>query len=83
MSYLDNLNWQKKLANYDNEEKKVLLALSHENYKWRTTERLTKTTGLPDKLIDTTLSGLISKGEIRASFSKNKNLIFGLKERIG
>ncbi len=83
MKYLNNLKWLTRLDQFTPEEQKVLLALSHAKYKWRTRERLLDVTGLPPDTLDDTLSGLISKEIVRPSFSKNKHVIFGLRERVG
>jgi sugar-specific transcriptional regulator TrmB len=81
--YKTDLNWLAEIGNFSDEEQKVLLALSHETYKWRTKERLAQATGLPNARLDSVLSDLIGKGKVRPSFSKKRNLIFGLKERVG
>ena len=82
MAYLNDLKWQKALSEYPTNQRKVLLCLSHEKYRWRTKERIVKVTGLDQDGVDRVLSELISKDMVRASFSKKKNLIFGLRERV-
>jgi hypothetical protein len=74
--------WQKRLSDFTTEEQKVLLALSNSKYKWRTRERLLEVTGFDAKTLDTTLSRLIGKDLVRPSFSKKKEIIFGLRERV-
>jgi RIO-like serine/threonine protein kinase len=81
-AYLSNLQWMRNLQEFDPEEQKVLLALSHERYRWRTRDRLLEVTGLNQKELDFVLSRLIDKGLIRATFSKKHEVIFGLKERV-
>jgi len=44
---------------------------------------LAKTTCLPEDRVDSVLSDLISKDKVRASISKKKSVIFGLRERVG
>lgn len=83
MKYLNNLEWSKHLDQFSPTEQRVLLALSHAKYKWRTRERLLEATGLSPESLDSTLSGLISKNLVRPSFSKTKHVIFGLRERVG
>jgi hypothetical protein len=83
MAYLSGLKWQAELPQYSDDERKVLLTLSHDKSRWRTKERIAKTTGLPEDRVDSVLSGLMSQGKVRASISKKKNLIFGLRERVG
>jgi len=81
--YLTDLHWFRKLSAFSPAEQKVLMALSHAKYKWRTRHRLAAVTGLPGKELDSTLAGLLAKQLVRPSLSKNKNIIFALKERIG
>jgi len=83
MGYLTNLEWNKRLSELSENEQKILLALSSIKYKWRTRDRLMKKTDLDAKTLDKTLSILIEKGFVRPSFSKMKNLIYGLIERVG
>jgi hypothetical protein len=83
MAYLRDLEWQKRLSEFDDNQQKILLTLSLDKYKWRTKERLQEVTGLPPSKLDESLSVLIGKGIVRPSFSKTRNLIFGLKERVG
>jgi hypothetical protein len=81
-TYLTKLKWMENLSSLSEPERKVLLALSSANYKWRTRDRLLSVTGLPATDLDSTLAGLIAKEFVRPSFSKNKNIIFGLRERV-
>ena len=83
MGYLTKLEWNKSLSDLSENEQKVLLALSHIKYKWRTRDRLLKVTNLDESTLDKTLSVLIHKSFIRPSFSKKKNLIYGLIGRVG
>lgn len=83
MSYRSDLDWLKHLEQYDSEQQKILLALSHERYRWRTKERLAKVCGLSEGETDKLLAQLIDRGLVRASISKKKHVIFGLRERIG
>jgi hypothetical protein len=81
--YETALIWLKRLGEFSEGEKKVLLALSNTKYKWRTKDRLLDVTGLPPAELESMLAGLIAKDLVRPSFSKNKNIIFGLRERVG
>ncbi len=83
MAYLTNLSWIKSLSDYNPEEQKVLLVLSHDRYKWRSRDRLLGLTRLESKELDTVLSQLIDKDLVRPSFSKKRNIVFGLRERVG
>ena len=83
MAYLTNLRWVKNLADFDPEQQKVLLALSHDQYKWRSRDHLLSLTRLESKELDNVLSELIDEDVIRPSFSKKRNIIFGIRERVG
>ena len=81
--YKTDLTWLQRLGEFSEGEKKVLLALSNAKYRWRTKDRLSDVTGLPPAELESMLAGLIAKDLVRPSFSKNKNIIFGLRERVG
>lgn len=83
MAYRNNLKWMKQLNLFKPEEQKVLLALSHDKYEWRTRDRLIEITGFEPSQLDSLLSELIEKDFVRPSFSKTKNIIFGLREVVG
>jgi hypothetical protein len=82
MEYLTNLEWQTRLSEFDDNQQKVLLALSHNKFEWRTKDRLQEVTGLSANNLDDCLSALIAKELVRPSFSKKRQLIFGLRERV-
>jgi len=83
MGYLTNLNWLQRLDDFTPEEQKVMLGLSDDKYKWRTKDRLKDVTGLDARAFESSLAALIKRDLVRPSFSKNKNIIFGLRERVG
>lgn len=83
MPYLTALNWFEDLDEFSEEEKKVLLALSHSKYKWRGRDRLLELTGLKPKRLDRALAYLITDDLVRPAFNKKRNIIFGLRERVG
>jgi hypothetical protein len=70
------------MGRFDPDEQKVLLALSQDGYRWRTRERIAEVTGLDPQVVDEKLSDLISADLVRPSFSKKKEIIFGLRERV-
>ena len=82
MGYRSDLEWMRHLKNYNTEEQKVLLALSHDKHKWRTKKRIMKVTGFDENELDSTISLLMERRVVRPSFSKSKNIIFGLTERV-
>lgn len=83
MKYETDLEWMKQLGEFGEDEKKVLMALSRTKYRWRKRESLAKATGLDERRIDEILSVMIKKQVVRPSMSKAKNIIFGLRERVG
>ena len=83
MAYLKDLSWQKEFKYFTDAERKVMLALSNEKFRWRTKERLLAVSGLEDEAVEEALANLIHRDKVRASISKRKNLIYGLRERVG
>jgi len=82
MSYKTNLKWMATLETFSNPKQKVLLALSHDRFKWRTVPSILKASGLSKSEADRVLSELIEQDFIRPSFSRSKKVIFGLRERV-
>lgn len=83
VQYLPDLEWMQSLDNFTYEQQKVMLALSHEKYRWRSRDRLLRLTLLDPKTLDRTLSDLIVAEYVRPTFSKKRNIIFGIRERVG
>ena len=83
MAILTDLDWIKSLDEFSDEEQKVMLALSDERYKWRSRARLKVLTDLSTKRLERTLAHLITDDLVRPAFSRNRNIIFGLRERVG
>ena len=83
MPYLNDLRWMSNLDEFSEEEQKVLLALSHEKYKWRSRDNILQLTRMSKKRLDRTLSYLLIDDLVRPAFSENRNIVFGLKERVG
>ena len=82
MNYQTNLTWLSKMGNFSTEQQKILLALSDDRYKWRAKDRLAAVTALEPEKLDDALAQLIKTGLVRPSFSKKRNIIFGLRERV-
>ncbi len=78
-----NLKWMAEFSTFDEAEQKLLIALSHQKYKWRTKDRLAAATGLTAEDLNKTLEELMRRNVVRTSISRNKNIIFGLRERVG
>ena len=83
MPYMTDLKWMSDLGEYSEIEQKVLLALSHDKYKWRSRDRLYQLTRISPRKLDRTLSDLLAEDLIRPAFSANRKIIYGLKERVG
>ena len=83
MSYRSGLKWMARLEEYTDDDVSVLMALSHDKYKWRTRDRLGAVTKMPREKVDSILSKLITSGTVRPSVSKKKKVIFGLVELVG
>ena len=83
MPYLNDLEWISDLDDFSVSEQKVLLALSHDKYKWRSRDRILQLTRIGPKRLDRTLSGLLEDDMIRPAFSKTRKIVYGLRERVG
>ena len=83
MTYLSNLKWMRTLEDFNDQQRKVLIALSHERFKWRTIRNISKASGLSVDETNGILSGLINNDLVRPASSKSKKAIFGLRERVG
>lgn len=81
--YLTDLGWIKSFDDFTEEQKIVMLALSHHKYKWRGRVGLLKATQMDTKTLDRTLSSLIIDDYVRPTFSKRRNIVFGIRERVG
>ena len=83
MSYMTDLEWMRNLDEFSEEEKKVLLALSHDKYKWRSRDNILQLTRMRPKRLDRTLSYLLIDGLVRPAFGNtSRKIVFGLKERV-
>jgi len=82
MNYNTNLKWLSQFSEFSPEQQKVLLALSNDQYKWRAQDRLRMVTALEPEVLDNALTQLMKKNIVRPSFSKKRNIIFGLRERV-
>jgi hypothetical protein len=78
-----DLSWPKDLARWSDDQRKVLIALSHRRFPWRTNEGLRAATGLEQDALEAALADLIHEKVVRPFFSKNMQLIYGLLDRVG
>ena len=83
MPYLDDLDWMSDLDDFSDAERRVLLALSHDKYKWRSRERIRQLTRIRPSRLDRVLSGLLEDDLIEPAFSADRKIVYGLKERVG
>ena len=82
MPYMTDLEWMSDLDEFSEAEQKVLLALSHDMYKWRSRDRIRQLTRISPRRLDRVLSGLLEEDLIRPAFSKSRNIVYGLRERV-
>ena len=83
MPYLNDLEWMSDLGDFSDAERRVLLALSHHKYKWRSRERIRQLTRIRSGRLDRVLSGLLEDDLIQHAFSADRKIVYGLKERVG
>lgn len=84
MAYaVQKLKWVREAPELDDVKQKVLLALSDDRYEWRTKRGLLATTGLSAEQLEGALADLIREDFVRPSLSRARELIYGLKERVG
>ena len=80
-----SLRWRSHANEFDADEKRILLALSHQKWAWRTLENLQAVTRLDSDVLEEKLDGLIRnrlvKGSIYKPNTSNARPIFGLVER--
>ena len=79
------LRWRSHADDFDTDEKRILLALSHKKWKWRTLDNLQAITRLEPDALEKKLAGLLRKrlvkGSIYKPHSTSARPIFGLVER--
>lgn len=82
MSYLSTLEWFKDFGRYDEKTKRILMALSERQYKFRNLSTLHKVSGMDSFTLDSILKNLESRGVIfiRKHGTSNR-IIVGLRER--
>ena len=79
------LRWRSHASEFDTDEKKILLALSHQKWVWRTLDNLKAATRLEPDVLEEKLAGLIKKRLVKGSVYKphtsDARPVFGLVER--
>ena len=79
--YLSGLEWMEEFASLTDSERKVLVALSREDKRWRSKAGLMKSTQVDESEIDEILAKLLHQNVLTPSFSKAKKIIYRLSER--
>ena len=83
MNFLDNLEWHSHLTDFSRTELKVLLALSNEEYRWRSIDGLRAAVKSDDEELGDALKSLIERKMVRVSATKDlSKALFGLAERV-
>lgn len=83
MTYVINeLSWPKQLERWNEDQQKILIALSHERFRWRTTQGLLAATGLDEERLEGAMAELVKAGVVRPSLSKNGRLIYAIADRV-
>ena len=85
MAVIDqSLKWRKHPEDFEPAQRKILLALSNKQWRWRTIESLQKATRLSAGELAPGLRDLMETGVVRGSISKApREPIYGLVERVG
>ncbi len=82
-----NLKWRRYAGEFGEDEKKILLALSHKRRKWWTIDNLEALTQLETDVLDRKLAGLVRSKVVKGVINEPNVLvarpIFGLMERVG
>ena len=77
-----SLDWRQRADEFDANEKRVLLALSHKKWLWRSLDNLESVTRIEYDELTSTLTGLLRKNLVMGSFASwAQEPVFGLVER--
>ena len=78
------LMWRQHPEVFEDDAKRILLALSNKKWLWRTLESIERATGLSHDSLVENLAELIDRGLVEVSVRKpTREPIFGLSERVG
>ena len=78
------LMWRKHSEDFEDDAKRILLALSNKKWLWRTLESIQRATGLSHESLVENLAQLFERGLVKGSVQKaTREPIFGLSERVG
>mgnify|MGYP001588344804 CR=1 FL=1 len=78
------LMWRQHPEAFEDDAKRILLALSIKKWLWRTLESIQRATGLSHDSLVENLAELIERSLVKVSVQKTtREPIFGLWERVG
>ena len=82
-TYLNNLDWRTRVKEFDEDELRVLIAVSHKDFPWRSTDGLRGAVKLSESELGITLKNLVERSLVRTTASKNiTQALCGLAERV-
>jgi len=82
-TYLNNLDWRTRVKEFDEDELRVLIAVSHKDFPWRSIDCLRGAVKLSESELGITLKNLVERSLVRTTASKNiTQALFGLVERV-
>ncbi|MDP6451823.1 MAG: hypothetical protein QF898_00820 [SAR202 cluster bacterium] len=82
-TYLKSLEWRDRVNDFDETELRVLIALSHKDFPWRSIDGLRGAVKLSESELGVALKNLVERSVVRTTASKNiTQALFGLAERV-
>lgn len=82
-TYLNNLDWRTRVKEFDEDELRVLIAVSHKDFPWRSIDCLRGAVKLSESELGIALKNLVERSLVRTTASKNiTQALFGLAERV-
>ena len=82
-SYLNNLDLRTRVKEFDEDELRDLIALSHKDFPWRSTEDLRGEVELSENDLVIPLKNLVERSLVRTTAGKNlTQALFNLAERL-
>lgn len=81
MSYLSTLDWFKDFERYDENTKKILMALSERQYKFRNLRTLHNLSGMQPYTTDAIIKNLANDGVVYVKTMESGSIVVGLRER--
>ena len=82
-SYLNNLDLRTRVKEFDEDELRALIALSHKDFPWHSTEGLRGEVELSENDLVIPLKNLVERSLVRTTAGKNlTQALFNLAERL-